>query len=619
MRGENYTKRKEGGRIIISRVLNEKVYAIGKAVGMSTQSTSRAFSLIELLVVVGIVSILASIALINFGEAGTRAKVSRAHADMRTLRVALETYRADYNDYPANAVIPQRAGGQTNREPNAVPPMYGYPVAPRGITTPVAYVTNSPSDPFRANGTVVYDFRYTKLDDQLPRYNYIKVISPETWGKMYLLGDIVMPWAVDESVDTVGQGFGFNHGALQKYGQWAVVAAGPDHVMWRGREDFQTPGNPASLLNAPVDKVWGYSFDIPYDPTNGTTSFGNIFVTQLGMKQPFHVYPDTTIVATNTSTGGGGDGAPPNTGQSTQPTGQPTPTPEPLQPGQRRMPRGMGRIAGRGEASSNAGAATMAHEDHGGGNGNSEGGRGAREGRGGVTATATPTPIAVVAALAPRAELTRALQDVRAVQNPARPSSPRHGIEMRTLGLWLLFLALLLLAYALWRWFNRNDSALAQARARLGERPLAELSNLQELEELDLSHSGISDEGMALLAGLPRLENLCLWDTLITDIGINELHSLENLRTLNLSETQVSDAGMTNLERFPALHTLILTETAVSDAAIPELLKLTKLHNLALRGTQITPEGLAQLREALPRCAITHSLDDAIRPLATAQ
>ena len=59
-----------------------------------------AFTLIELLIVVAIISILATIALPNFIEAQTRAKVSRAHAEMRTIATALESFAVDNGGYP---------------------------------------------------------------------------------------------------------------------------------------------------------------------------------------------------------------------------------------------------------------------------------------------------------------------------------------------------------------------------------------------------------------------------------------------------------------------------------------------------------------------------------------
>ena len=58
------------------------------------------FTLIELLIVVALIAILAAIAVPNFLEAQTRAKVSRAKSDMRSVAIALESYRVDNNNYP---------------------------------------------------------------------------------------------------------------------------------------------------------------------------------------------------------------------------------------------------------------------------------------------------------------------------------------------------------------------------------------------------------------------------------------------------------------------------------------------------------------------------------------
>jgi prepilin-type N-terminal cleavage/methylation domain-containing protein len=58
------------------------------------------FTLIELLIVVAIIAILAAIAVPNFLEAQTRAKISRVKNDLRTLATGLEAYMVDSNKYP---------------------------------------------------------------------------------------------------------------------------------------------------------------------------------------------------------------------------------------------------------------------------------------------------------------------------------------------------------------------------------------------------------------------------------------------------------------------------------------------------------------------------------------
>lgn len=91
-----------------------------------------AFTLIELLVVVAVVAILAAIALPNFLEAQTRAKVSAAISNQRVVVVALEAYRVDANAYPpVQNIIPE--------DPLAL-------IADcqlHGLTSPVAYIASA--------------------------------------------------------------------------------------------------------------------------------------------------------------------------------------------------------------------------------------------------------------------------------------------------------------------------------------------------------------------------------------------------------------------------------------------------------------------------------------------
>ena len=94
--------------------------------------TQRAFTLIELLIVVAIIAILAAIAVPNFLEAQVRSKVSRTHSDMRSIAAALEMYFVDYTSYPA----PLWNGAEHRFGAYAC------------LSTPIAYLTSEFVDPF---------------------------------------------------------------------------------------------------------------------------------------------------------------------------------------------------------------------------------------------------------------------------------------------------------------------------------------------------------------------------------------------------------------------------------------------------------------------------------------
>lgn len=96
---------------------------------MDSISKIKGFTLIELLIAVAIIAILAAIGLPNFLEAQTRAKVSRAKTDMRTIATALESYHTDNHAYP-QAVL--------------VPPDLRLLV----LTSPIPYLSALPNDPF---------------------------------------------------------------------------------------------------------------------------------------------------------------------------------------------------------------------------------------------------------------------------------------------------------------------------------------------------------------------------------------------------------------------------------------------------------------------------------------
>lgn len=101
-----------------------------------------AFTLIELLIVVAIIGMLATIAVPSFLEAQVRGKTARVQSDMRTTAMALEIYYVDNDAYP-----PCGLPGATEL---IMPPLARL----KFLTTPIAYMSSVAADPFKEYGKV---------------------------------------------------------------------------------------------------------------------------------------------------------------------------------------------------------------------------------------------------------------------------------------------------------------------------------------------------------------------------------------------------------------------------------------------------------------------------------
>ena len=219
------------------------------------------FTLIELLIVVAIIAILAAIAIPNFLQAQVRAKVSRTQSDMRSIATGLESYYVDHNEYIPDYMDGEKLGDWTL--------FYRYLPRLVYLTTPIAYMTSVPGDPF-AEGPAASEI-------------------PQLRGPyLYADGEPMSPLTYDFSkqhMDLIAEGNDRHIGAWERIAinvglepqnraqlAWVLRSVGPDGI--------------SVPLSYTTEELRALGVDIgggvPYDPTNGTVSSGQIYRSNMG-------------------------------------------------------------------------------------------------------------------------------------------------------------------------------------------------------------------------------------------------------------------------------------------------------------------------------------------------
>ncbi|NQV27391.1 MAG: hypothetical protein HQ518_23835 [Rhodopirellula sp.] len=106
------------------------------------------------------------------------------------------------------------------------------------------------------------------------------------------------------------------------------------------------------------------------------------------------------------------------------------------------------------------------------------------------------------------------------------------------------------------------------------------------------------------LSNFEQLEQLALTGSPVTDRDLPQLTSLRTLRSLDLSYTRVSSSGLSILSRVEDLQTLSLNGVSLDAAAVEPLSQLTRLRSLSLIDSDISAEDVESVKHALPRCLV---------------
>ncbi len=194
----------------------------------------RAFTLIELLIVVAIIGILAAIAVPNFLNAQQRARYAQVISNMKALGTGMMQYQVDWGSMPLH------------------PPAHQTNIWNNALTTPVAYLTTEPIDIYQSY-----------LNSQSKMYNAENarpVLHPEpfytisggAYGHPALDGNIPSPGSGGDLTLRFADAPDLRQKALSQYkvGRY-LVSIGPDLVHnYPGTYDI------SNGLNSSGDIIW---------------------------------------------------------------------------------------------------------------------------------------------------------------------------------------------------------------------------------------------------------------------------------------------------------------------------------------------------------------------------
>jgi prepilin-type N-terminal cleavage/methylation domain-containing protein len=206
----------------------------------TTKTNNNGFSLTELLIVVSLLALISIISISHYEKASTTSKLAETRELFRFISQGLESFKTENGIYPYDGYT---AGGP------GLPDHYYWNLGP-SLTTPIAYLPR-----------VDYDDPFLKIknvehDGIIAPYGKIRyTCTDSTWHIIY--GQYTGRTTISIYRDDIFDGMG----------GWRLLSGGPDQTMGPNGWDMGT--------NYPESAI-----PIPYDPTNGLVSNGDVIRSQ---------------------------------------------------------------------------------------------------------------------------------------------------------------------------------------------------------------------------------------------------------------------------------------------------------------------------------------------------
>lgn len=121
---------------------------------------------------------------------------------------------------------------------------------------------------------------------------------------------------------------------------------------------------------------------------------------------------------------------------------------------------------------------------------------------------------------------------------------------------------------------------------------------------IDTAGAKLDEHFWQSLSKFEQLEQLALTGSPVTDENLPQLTSLHTLRSLDLSYTRVTPAGLRVLSRMEDLQTLSLNGVPLDEAAVEPLCQLTRLRSLSLMDCGLSAEDAGKVQSSLTGCLV---------------
>ncbi|MCA9071179.1 MAG: hypothetical protein KDA84_19760 [Planctomycetaceae bacterium] len=129
----------------------------------------------------------------------------------------------------------------------------------------------------------------------------------------------------------------------------------------------------------------------------------------------------------------------------------------------------------------------------------------------------------------------------------------------------------------------------------LDDRSCQNISQMKDLQFVNLSYNNITDDSMTYLLNMNSLSSVGLSGTNVSNIGVKQLCKQGHISELYVDDTNVTDEAIVYACEYCDFVTLMFSNTDIGDVTLKTLADKEELGTLSCSNTNVTDDGIAYL------------------------